>query len=99
VIAVALNSVAGVNTRICRPVGLEPRDCRRVCQYAIERLGLKYDLRDIIDLARYLLPANHDLRWHASGRPDGARYDVSWQYRMTPAEYPDWGLVSEWDVV
>ena len=32
-------------------------------------------------------------------RPDGARYDISWQYRVTPAEYPDWGLASEWDVV
>jgi len=56
VIAVPLTSVAGVNTRICRPVGLEPQDCQRVCQYAIDRLGLKYDLRNIIDLARYLLP-------------------------------------------
>jgi len=56
VIAVPLTSVAGVNTRICRPVGLEPQDCQRVCRYAIERLGLKYDLRNIIDLARYLLP-------------------------------------------
>jgi hypothetical protein len=32
-------------------------------------------------------------------RPDGARYDVSWQYRVTPAEYPDWGLATEWDIV
>lgn len=56
VIAVPLASVAGVNARICRPVGLEPQDCQRVCQYAIDRLGLKYDLKNIIDLARYLLP-------------------------------------------
>jgi len=32
-------------------------------------------------------------------RPDRARYDVSWQYRLTPAEYPDWGVGSEWDGV
>lgn len=32
-------------------------------------------------------------------RPDSARYDFSWQYRVTPAEYPDWGLASEWDLV
>ncbi len=32
-------------------------------------------------------------------RPDAGRYDISWQYRLTPAEYPDWGLVPEWDVV
>lgn len=56
VIAVPLTSVAGVNTRVCRPVGLEPADRQRVCQYAIERLGLTYDLKNIIDLARYLLP-------------------------------------------
>ncbi len=56
VVAVPLSSVAGVNTRICRPVGLEPQDCQRVCRYAIERLGLEYDLKNIIDLARYLLP-------------------------------------------
>jgi hypothetical protein len=56
VVAVPLSSVAGVNTRICRAVGLEPQDCQRVCQYAIERLGLEYDLKNIIDLARYLLP-------------------------------------------
>lgn len=29
-------------------------------------------------------------------RPDGARYDVSWQYRLTPTEHPDWGVGSEW---
>jgi len=32
-------------------------------------------------------------------RPDRARYDVSWQYRLTPAEYPDWGTSPEWDGV
>lgn len=31
--------------------------------------------------------------------PDGARYDVSWQYRLSPATYPDWGYPVEWDVV
>ncbi len=34
-----------------------------------------------------------------SDRPDAARYDVSWQYRLTPAEYPDWGIGAEWDLV
>jgi len=27
------------------------------------------------------------------------RYDISWQYRLTPAEFPEWGLSSEWDLV
>ncbi len=54
--AVGLDTFEGLNTRICRPVGLNADACRRVCQFAIERLGLAYDLKNIIDLARYLLP-------------------------------------------
>jgi hypothetical protein len=44
------------NTRICRPVGLTFEDQRKVVDFAIARLGYQYDLRNIIDLARYLLP-------------------------------------------
>jgi len=32
-------------------------------------------------------------------RADSGRYDVSWQYRLSPAEFPEWGLSSEWDLV
>ncbi len=28
-------------------------------------------------------------------RNDSGRYDLSWQYRLTPAERPDWGIASE----
>ncbi len=44
------------HTRICRPVGLTPADRETVCRYVIERIGLNYDLKNIIDLARYLVP-------------------------------------------
>ncbi len=54
--AVPLSSVAGLNTRVCRPVGLTSEDRVRVCRYATDRLGMTYDLKNIIDLARYLLP-------------------------------------------
>ena len=30
--------------------------------------------------------------------PDSARYDIAWQYRLSPAHYPDWGFTSEWDI-
>ena len=30
-----------------------------------------------------------------SDRKDSGRYDVSWQYRLSPEEYPDWGIGSE----
>jgi hypothetical protein len=25
-----------------------------------------------------------------------ARYDIAWQYRLSPAVYPDWGIEREW---
>ncbi len=51
------------HTRICRPVGLSPEDCKKVCDYAIARVGLEYDLKNIIDLARYLVPLPAPQRW------------------------------------
>ncbi len=29
---------------------------------------------------------------------DRARYDIAWQYRLSPAEHADWGIGSEWDL-
>ncbi len=29
-------------------------------------------------------------------RPDSGRYDLSWQYRLSPTEYPEWGISQEW---
>jgi hypothetical protein len=56
VVAVPLTKYAELNTRVCVPIGLSPEDRQRVCDYAIARLGQAYDLRNVIDLARYLLP-------------------------------------------
>jgi len=44
------------NTRICRPVSLSAREREAVARFAVERIGMKYDTRNILDLARYLLP-------------------------------------------
>ena len=34
---------------------------------------------------------------HGSGsRSDSGRYDFSWQYRLTPSVYPEWGFTQEW---
>ena len=54
--SVGLEPFRGLHTRICRPVGLSDTECRDVTAYAIARLGNRYDLRNVIDLARYLLP-------------------------------------------
>jgi hypothetical protein len=42
--------------RICRPSNLSPGDAQRVIGFAIRRLGTDYDLRGLLDLARFLLP-------------------------------------------
>lgn len=54
--SVGIKEFTGLHSRICRPIGLSDLDCQRVTAFAIERLGNQYDLRNIVDLARYLLP-------------------------------------------
>lgn len=46
----------GYPLRICRPVGLGRQDLERLIAFACGRVGHRYDLRNILDLARYLLP-------------------------------------------
>lgn len=63
--------------RICRPIGLSPADAQLVIAYAIKSLGKKYNVRQILDLARFLLPWSIlPRRWGSSlfrqptGEPD-----------------------------
>jgi len=56
VVAVPLSKYGNAHTRICRPVGLSDEDRARVCTYACERIGFDYDVKNILDLARYLFP-------------------------------------------
>ncbi len=56
VITVPLEKFDGMHTRICRPVGLSDEDRARVIGYALARVGHRYDLKNIFDLVRYLLP-------------------------------------------
>ncbi|MBV8835849.1 MAG: lipo-like protein [Alphaproteobacteria bacterium] len=51
-----LSKYSRFHTRVCRPIGLTVNDCELVCRYAIERIGLDYDLKNITDLLRYLMP-------------------------------------------
>jgi hypothetical protein len=51
----ALGEYAMLHTRICRPVGLSPAELDSVVQYALSRVGQTYDLKNIFDLARYLI--------------------------------------------
>jgi hypothetical protein len=58
-----LSKYSRFHTRVCRPIGLTPDDREKVCRYAIERIGLAYDLKNITDLMRYLMPLPIPQRW------------------------------------
>ena len=55
-VAVPLSKYERFHTRICRPVGLTHADRDDVIRFMISRIGLQYDMRNVFDLARYLLP-------------------------------------------
>jgi hypothetical protein len=63
VVSAPLSKYLKFHTRICRPVGLTENDCTVVCAHAVERIGCAYDLKNIIDLLRYLLPLPVPHRW------------------------------------
>ncbi len=44
------------NKRICRPVGLDDASKQKVIDYVLKRVGMQYDSRRIVDLARFLFP-------------------------------------------
>ena len=44
------------NTRICRPIGLTGKERKKIIDYALARVGMQYDNKQILDLARYLFP-------------------------------------------
>jgi hypothetical protein len=56
VCGIPLSRYAALHTRVCRPVGLTEPDLQRVVEYALSRLGHTYDMKNMVDLARYLLP-------------------------------------------
>jgi len=63
VVSAPLSKYSRYHTRICRPIGLTAADCATVCAYAVARIGFAYDLKNIIDLMRYLFPLPVPQRW------------------------------------
>lgn len=66
------------HTRICRPRGLSEQSIEQVIDYAKSRLGDQYDLKNIFDLARYMIqtppvPNNWKRRMLALGSGDPTR--------------------------
>jgi hypothetical protein len=56
VTAVPFEKYADSNVRICRPIGLSADDLDRVVTFVVARIGNTYDLKNVFDLARYLVP-------------------------------------------
>jgi hypothetical protein len=54
--AVPLSKYTAFHTRICRPAALRREDTARVIAYMLSRLGHTYDMKNMLDLVRYLLP-------------------------------------------
>jgi hypothetical protein len=52
---VGLGEFAGLHLRICRPVGMSAQEIDAVADFMMRRLGQSYDLKNILDLARYLV--------------------------------------------
>ena len=52
----SLDTYRDEHMRICRPSKLSFRDMPRVIRHAAEQIGKDYNLRQIFDLARFLLP-------------------------------------------
>jgi hypothetical protein len=57
VCASPLSKYARSHTRICRPVHLREEDLAALVNFASSRIGYKYDLHNLFDLMRYMLPA------------------------------------------
>ncbi len=51
-----LRTYKSEHIRICRPRGISRSDAQKVIGYGIKRLGKDYDVRQIVDLALFLLP-------------------------------------------
>lgn len=56
VVAVPLFKYRSLNTRICRPVNLTDEDRETIVRFMVDRIDMKYDLKHVFDLMRYLLP-------------------------------------------
>jgi hypothetical protein len=56
VISSSLSRHQNAHTRICRPAAMEKDDLRTILDFAVSRIGEDYDVKNVVDLCRYLLP-------------------------------------------
>jgi hypothetical protein len=53
-----LSKYRDFNIRVCRPYGLSGRDLREVLDEALRHVGDIYDIKNVVDLARYFFPVS-----------------------------------------
>ncbi len=51
-----LDNYCGDHIRICRPRGLSRHDAQQVIGFGINKLGTDYDIRQLFDMARFIVP-------------------------------------------
>src|SRR5262249_25673534 len=68
VILTPLSKYRDYNIRVCRPYNLSSRDLREVLDEALRHVGDVYDIKNVIDLARYFFPVSLVARLAGAGR-------------------------------
>ena len=56
IVVSSIEDYDGEHLRICRPRGITRKDSQAVIEYAIKELGKDYNVRQIMDLARFMFP-------------------------------------------
>ena len=77
VVSSPLSKYRNQHLRICRPAAIRPEDRAKVVDFVVARLGHAYDIKNVLDLARYLIPlpipAKYRRRMLALGSGDPSR--------------------------
>ncbi len=74
VVAAPLSKYQRYNIRICRPQSLHREDVDRVLAYVIGHLGRRYDVRHLVELARFFFPVSIvPQRWRRAALTFGSR--------------------------
>jgi hypothetical protein len=63
VVTAPLSKYHDAHVRICRPIGITVQDRARVVAYMLKHVGLGYDVKNITDMLRYLIPLPIPSRW------------------------------------
>jgi len=66
-IVAPLSQFKNFHLRICRPKGLSPKDAQRVIAHVANKIGNDYNIRELLDLGRFVFPyAFLPRRWRSS---------------------------------